>query len=306
MGYAVPLVHINKQRNTMTQPRLFCFGLGYSARRLALGLIADGWRVAGTAREEGSVGELEGLGIEAVLFDRQRPLKNAHTLLEGATHVLSSVPPDETGDPVLDLHGEALKDLRGQFQWMGYLSTTGVYGNRDGGLVDEGDTLEPTSTRARRRATAESRWRDLGAHAFRLAGIYGPGRSVLDDVRAGRARRIDKPGHVFSRIHVDDIAQVLRASMDKPNPGSIYNVCDNEPAPPMEVVSYACELLGVEPPPVQTFARAEKDMSAMARTFWADNKRVDNSRIKQELGVELLYSGYRQGLAAILEEETGL
>ena len=140
---------------------------------------------------------------------------------------------------------------------------------------------------------------ELGAHAFRLAGIYGPTRNVLEDVRAGRAKRIDKPGHMFSRIHVDDIALVVRASMARPDPGAIYNVCDDEPAPPMDVVTFACDLLGVEPPPVQSYDNVE--MSAMARTFWADNKRVDNTRIKEELGVDLRYPGYRQGLQAIFD-----
>ncbi|MBC8267483.1 MAG: SDR family oxidoreductase [Rhodospirillaceae bacterium] len=282
----------------MPQPRLFCFGLGYSARALALVLIGEGWQVAGTVREEDNLEELKSLGIEAHLFDRDRPLENPQSLFENVSHVLSSVPPDGQGDVVLDLHSDI---LAGPFDWIGYLSTTGVYGNRDGGLVNESDALAPTSDRARRRAEAESRWRALGAHAFRLAGIYGPGRNVLEDVRAGRARRIDKPGHVFSRIHVDDIGNVVRASMKRPNPGSIYNVCDDEPAAPMEVVTYACELLGVAPPPVQSFDEAEKKMSAMGRTFWADNKRVDNSRIKNELNARLLYPGYRQGLAAILE-----
>jgi nucleoside-diphosphate-sugar epimerase len=280
----------------MNQPRLFCFGIGYSGRVLAKGLLKGGWQVAGTAREDESVEELLALGIDAVPFARNRPLQEPQSLLEGVTHLLSSVPPDEQGDAVLDIHGDILS---GRFDWIGYLSTTGVYGNRDGGVVDENDELLPTSTRARRRVVAENLWRDLGAHAFRLAGIYGPGRNVLVDIRKGRAKRIDKGGHAFSRIHVADIARILRASMARPNPGAIYNVCDDEAAPPMEVVTYGCDLLGVAPPPVVPFAEAE--MSAMARTFWLDNKRVDNSRIKNELGVELLYPGYRQGLAAILK-----
>jgi nucleoside-diphosphate-sugar epimerase len=288
--------------NIMSQPRLFCFGLGYSARALALGLIAEGWQVAGTTREEDSVEELKSLGIEAHLFDRDCPLENPQNLFKGVSHVLSSVPPDGQGDAVLDLHGDI---LAGPFDWVGYLSTTGVYGNRDGGLVREGDALAPTSTRARRRAEAEGRWRAVGSHAFRLAGIYGPGRNVLEDVRAGRAKRIDKPGHVFSRIHVDDIGNVIKASISQPNPGSIYNVCDDEPAAPMEVVTYACALMGVTPPPMQSFEEAIKDMSEMAKTFWADNKRVDNTRIKNELDVRLLYPGYRQGLAAIYKNLGG-
>lgn len=285
----------------MTQLRLFCFGLGYSARALALGLVAEGWQVAGTSRDQQSVEELVKCGIDAVPFDRHHPLQDPQVLLEGATHVLSSVPPDDQGDPVLDMHGDVLAAMGGRFKWIGYLSTTGVYGNRDGGLVDEGDVLRPTSTRARRRVAAESGWRDLGAQAFRLAGIYGPGRNVLEDIRAGRARRIDKQGHMFSRIHVDDIGTVIRASMARPDPGAIYNVCDDQPAPPMDVVSCGCKLLGVEPPPVQGFEEAAQQMSAMALSFWADNKRVDNSRIKDKLGVKLRYPGYHQGLAAILK-----
>lgn len=281
----------------MTQPRLFCFGLGYSARRLARDLMAEGWQVTGTTRDDAAVDELRQIGIKAFPFHRTCPLADPQAALRGATHVLSSVPPDAEGDTVLDLHGEVL----GGFQWLGYLSTTGVYGNRDGGTVSEGDGLAPTSERARRRVEAESRWLALGAHAFRLAGIYGPGRNVLADVRSGRAKRIDKDGQVFSRIHVDDISTVVRASIRHPNPGAIYNVCDDEPAPPMDVVTYACELLGINPPPVQSFTEARKNMTTMALTFWGDNKRVDNTRMKNELGVELKYPDYRSGLRAIME-----
>jgi nucleoside-diphosphate-sugar epimerase len=247
------------------------------------------------------VEELEGLGIEAFPFDRQHPLENPEVILKGATHVLSSVPPDSDGDTVLDLHGETIADLGHTFKWMGYLSTTGVYGNRNGGTVREGDALAPTSARACLRVEAESRWLGLNAHIFRIAGIYGPGRGVLEDVRRGRAKRIDKPGQVFSRIHVDDLGQVIAASMANPQAGAIYNVCDDEPAPPIQVVTYACELLGVTPPPVQSFDEAKQDMSPMALTFWADNKRVDNSRIKEDLGVRLSFPDYRQGLRASLE-----
>ncbi len=190
---------------------------------------------------------------------------------------------------------------------MGYLSTTGVYGDRDGGWVDEEAPLEPTGARGRKRVAAEAAWlalrRDHGVpvHLFRLAGIYGPGRNALATVQAGRAKRIDKPGQVFSRIHVDDIATVLEASMARPNPGRAYNVCDDEPAPPAEVIAHACDLLGVAPPPLVPFEQAE--LSAMARSFYRDNKRVSNRRIKQELGVKLAYPGYKAGLAALLREQ---
>ena len=285
----------------MTKPRLFCFGLGYTARRLALHLMAKGWDVACTVRDERRLKEIEGLGIESFLFDRGRPLKNPQSTLMSATHLLSSVPPDPKGDTVLDLHEEIIADLGHTFKWIGYLSTTGVYGNRNGGTVREGDALQPTSARASFRVEAESRWLGLNAHIFRIAGIYGPKRCALEDVRQGRAKRIDKPGQVFSRIHVDDLGRILAASMASPEAGEIYNVCDDEPAPPIQVITFACELLGVKPPLVQSFEEAKKEMSPMALTFWADNKRVDNRRIREDLGVQLLYPDYRQGLRAILE-----
>ncbi len=286
----------------MTTPRLFCFGLGYTARRLALRLMSKGWDVAGTVRDRQSVKEIEDLGIKVFPFDRERFLENPKSKLMRATHLLSSVPPDIEGDPVLDAHGEVIAELGHTFKWIGYLSTTGVYGDRNGGTVREGDVLQPTSARAHRRVEAESRWLGLKAHIFRIAGIYGPYRGVLEDVRQGRAKRIDKPGQVFSRIHVDDLGRILAASMAAPNAGEIYNVCDDEPAPPIQVVTFACELLGVKPPLVQSFEEAKKEMSQMALTFWADNKRVDNRRIKEELGVQLLYPDYRQGLRASLED----
>jgi len=287
----------------MTKPRLFCFGLGYTARRLAKRLMTDGWDVACTVRNDQSVKEIKDLGMEVSLFDRDHPLEDPESKLMSATHLLSSVPPDSEGDTVLDIHGDIIAHLGKSFRWIGYLSTTGVYGNRNGGTVREIDALEPTSDRSRYRVEAESRWLGLNAHIFRIAGIYGPKRCVLEDVRRGRAKRIDKPGHVFSRIHVDDLARILVASMDAPNAGEIYNVCDDEPAPPMQVVTFACELLGIKPPLVQSFDEAKKEMSPMALTFWADNKRVDNRRIKKDLGLQLLYPDYRQGLRAILESE---
>jgi nucleoside-diphosphate-sugar epimerase len=282
-------------------PKLFCFGLGYTALRLAQALKAEGWRVAGTCTEEARRDALAALGIEALLFDRARPLRaNA---LHGATAVLSSVPPEEAGDPVLGVHGEDIARLD-RLRWVGYLSTTGVYGDRGGGWVDETSALEPTGPRGQRRVEAEAGWlrlwRGRGApvHIFRLAGIYGPGRSALDTVRRGEARRVLKPGQVFSRIHVDDIASVLRASLDRPNPGAVYNVCDDDPAPPADVIAYACALLGVPAPPAVPFEEAQ--LSEMARSFYADSKRVSNARIKKELGVTLRYPDYRTGLRALL------
>ena len=273
---------------------LLCFGLGYSARVLAARLIAARWNVRGTARDEPSL----------LRFDRDHPLSSE--AFAGITHILVSVPPDDTGDPVLDIHGDDFAALPG-LEWLGYLSTTGVYGDRGGGWVDENAELRTGGARGRRRAAAERGWLDLWrrrgvpVHLFRLAAIYGPGRSPFAALRAGTARRIDKPGQVFSRIHVEDLAAVLAASIVRPRPGAIYNVCDDEPAPPADVIAHAAALLGLPPPPLVRFEEA--GLSAMAPSFWDDNKRVANRLIKEELGVRLHHPDYRAGLAAILAAE---
>jgi nucleoside-diphosphate-sugar epimerase len=282
--------------------RLLCFGLGYSARVLARRLIGEGWEVRGTARDPASAAVPPGCAM--VRFDRDHPLPPS--AFDGVTHVLLSVPPDAAGDPVLDMHGDDIAALP-RLVWLGYLSTTGVYGDRGGGWVDEESELRPSGERSRRRVMAETGWLDLWrrcgvpVHVFRLAAIYGPGRSPFDALRAGTAKRIDKPGQVFSRIHVADLAEVLAASMARPNPGAVYNVCDDEAAPSEAVVAYAAELLGMEPPPLVPFDAA--GLSPMARSFYDDNKRVSNARIKRELGVVLHCPTYREGLAAILREE---
>jgi nucleoside-diphosphate-sugar epimerase len=274
-------------------PFLFCFGFGFTASALADRLLARGWRIAGTSRGDDKPFPA---GVERHRFDRAQPLDPR--VFAAATHILSSAPPDGEGDPVIDRHGPDLARLSPA--WVGYLSTTGVYGDRGGGWVDEAADLVPTTERGRRRMAAEQGWRALGLplHLFRLAGIYGPGRSALDTVRAGRAQRVVKPGQVFSRIHVADIASVLEASIARPNPGAAYNVADDDPAPPQVVIEHACRLLGREPPPEVPFEQA--DLSPMARSFYAENKRVDNGRIKRELGVALRYPDYRSGLAALL------
>jgi len=285
---------------------LFVFGLGYSARFLCRALKAEGWRVSGTCQSADKKAELEAEGFEAYLFDRERPIENFSSLLASVTHVLSSVPPDKSGDPVIDEHGSDL-DHAAHLEWVGYLSTTGVYGDTGGALVDETATLHPTSERSRRRVAAEAEWwalleeRGLPLHIFRLSGIYGPGYSTLDRVRDGTAKRIVRKGHVFSRIHVEDIAQVLRASMAKLHPGGIYNLCDDEPAAPADLTVFACDLLGVDPPEEQDYDEISKTMSKMALSFWQDRRQIDNSRIKDELGVTLKYPNYREGLRAIFE-----
>lgn len=285
--------------------RLFCFGFGYSAKALAKRCLAGGWSVAGTARAPEKTEAMRASGIESFVFGDGRPLEDFAAALDGTTHLLISAPPDRAGDPVLNAHGKDIGGLK-NLAWVGYLSTTGVYGDTGGATVDENSPLVPTSARSRQRADAEAAWlrlhRDSGVpvHIFRLAGIYGPGRSALDQARNGSARRIDKPGHLFSRIHVDDIANVLWASIARPDPGAVYNVCDDEPAAPADVTAEACRLLGVAPPPLVPFDEAEKGMSEMAKSFWRDNRRVANGRIKRDLGARLRYPDYRAGLKAVL------
>lgn len=283
----------------MTQT-LLSLGHGYSAQALARRLLPQGWTVLGTTRDPEKVDALRGQGVEPVLWS-QAALEAA---LERASHLLISAGPDASGDPSLRLCGGAIARRAPALEWAGYLSTTGVYGDHGGGWVDEDTSLTPGTARGRARVGAEAAWRaipGLPLHIFRLAGIYGPGRGPFEKVRHGTARRIVKPGQVFSRIHVADIARVLEASIARPAPGTAYNLCDDDPAPPQDVLLYAAELLGVAPPPVVDFETAE--MSPMARSFYAENKRVSNRRIKEALGVRLLYPDYRAGLRALLAEE---
>ena len=281
---------------------LLSFGHGYSARALTPLLLARGWTVIGTTRSEEKAEALRAEGVEPLIFGT--PVEAA---LARATHVLSSAGPDAEGDPVLRAYGPALEAHLGAKAWVGYLSTTGVYGDHDGGWVDEDTPLAPSTRRGKWRVEAEAAWSALAArtgaplHVFRLAGIYGPGRGPFAKVRDGTARRIVKPGQVFSRIHVDDIAQVLVASIDRPRAGAIYNLCDDDPAPPQDVIGHAAALLGVPLPPEVPFGEAE--MTPMARSFYAESKRVRNDRIKEELGVRLRFPDYRTGLADLLARD---
>jgi nucleoside-diphosphate-sugar epimerase len=291
----------------MNNSKLFAFGLGYSAEAL-LRRLGAGWNVAATCREEAKRVSLAARGIGVWIFHDGKGLSDPATALAGTTHLLSSIPSEDAGDPVLARHAGDIARLA-SLSWVGYLSTTGVYGDRGGGWVDETSALQPTGERGRRRVAAEAAWLDLWrqhgvpVHVFRLAGIYGPGRSAFDNLRQGRAQRIDKPGQVFSRIYVDDIAAVLAASIARPNPGAVYNVCDDDPAAPAEVIAYAARLLGIEPPPLVPYAEAR--LSEMGRSFYADNKRVRNERVKRDLGVALAYPDFRSGLGAILKAERG-
>jgi nucleoside-diphosphate-sugar epimerase len=285
-------------------PRLFCFGLGFSAETLAARLKAEGWRVAGTTRTRLRADALAARGYEAFIFASGVPLADASAALDGATHVLVSAPPDANGDPALAHHAREIAAAKPA--WVGYLSTTGVYGDHGGAWVDEQTPTAPQSERAKRRVAAEQAWLVWGTqhavpvHIFRLAGIYGPGRNQLQSLRDGTARRIVKQGQVFSRIHVDDIATVLEASIARANAGAIYNVCDDEPAPPHEVIAYAAKLLNMSPPPLERFEDAAPTMSEMALSFYADSKRVKNDRIKTELAVRLRHPSYREGLRALM------
>ena len=270
---------------------LLSFGHGYTAQALAP--VLGGWEIIGTNRTG-----------EAAL---QWPGTDMRRYLDRATDLLISTAPGPEGDPVLALLSDQIANRAGQFRWVGYLSTTGVYGDHDGAWVTEDSPRDPATARGKLRVIAEDQWlalwheTGLPVHLFRLAGIYGPGRGPFEKVKKGTARRIVKPGQVFSRIHVDDIAQVLMASIHHPNPGAAYNVCDDDPAPPQDVIAEAARLLGLPNPKAEDFATA--DMTAMARSFYAESKRVSNRRIKDELGVKLRFADYRSGLATMLERK---
>ena len=280
---------------------LLSFGHGYSAQALSRLLLPQGWRIIGTTRSAEKAQKLADQGVEPLIF----PGDDVAGAIAVASHLLISAGPTAEGDPVLNAVGDLIRANAARFAWVGYLSTTGVYGDHQGGWVDEDTALDPATRRGQWRKDAEGAWRaipDLPLHIFRLAGIYGPGRGPFAKVRAGTARRIIKEGQVFSRIHVEDIAQVLAASMERPAPGTAYNVCDDDPAPPEDVIAHAAELLGLPVPPATPFETAK--MTPMARSFYAESKRVRNDRIKTALGVTLLYPSYQEGLASLLIEDT--
>ncbi|MFA3920152.1 SDR family oxidoreductase [Ruegeria hyattellae] len=275
---------------------LLSFGHGYTAQALARDLLPQGWAVTGTTRSQGALGAIAGQGTTPLLWPGAEPD------FAGVTHLLISVAPNTDGDPVLNALAKEIAARAGQFEWVGYLSTTAVYGDHGGNWVDEATPPAPTAERGRWRLAAERHWAaipGLPLHIFRLAGIYGPGRGPFSKLRRGGLRRIVKPGQVFSRIHVDDISKVLQASIARPDPGAVYNVCDDEPVPPQDVIAYAAELQGLPLPPAVSFDEAE--LTPMARSFYSENKRVRNDRIKDELGVKLTYPDYRVGLQALAD-----
>lgn len=294
-------------------PTLFCFGLGYSASHYIAESGGRFDRIAGTVttREKAAAISAAGIGghrVEAFVFDGSDASPELTAALMDAAAVLSSVPPGEQ-DPVLRHFGGAIAGAP-QLQTIGYLSTVGVYGDHGGAWVDEETPVAPVSERSRKRLEAEQEWAALGARAgrpvaiLRLAGIYGPGRNALVQLRRGTARRIDKPGQVFNRIHVDDIAQAIGAAFTRRADG-LFNVTDDEPTAPSAPIAFAAELLGVAPPPEIPFAEAAKSMSPMALSFYGESKRVRNNKLKRELGVALLYPSYREGLRALFASREG-
>lgn len=282
--------------------KLLILGLGYSAGFFARAALARGWEVTGTVRSAERAAELSREGIRTLVFGGFAVSTALAKAVAEAEAVLVSIQPAEDGDPVLQrLRGDlaAAPALR----WIGYLSTIGVYGNQDGAWIDETQPVKPGNARNTLRVAIEQDWLALGrdtgkaVQIFRLAGIYGPGRNPVAKLREGKSTRLVKPGQVFNRIHVDDIAGILMASLARPRNGAIYNVTDDEPAPPQDVVSFAAELTGLEAPPEMPFSEAR--LSPMAASFYGENKRVSNALVKRELGYAFRYPSYREALRAL-------
>jgi hypothetical protein len=282
--------------------RLFCFGLGYSARVLSLRLAAEGWAISGTATTADKAETLKRDGYEAFVFDGRGHDPAVAAALRKSTHILISIPPDADGDPALRVYGPDIA-LSPSISWIGYFSSVSVYGDSKGEWVDEKTVPEPVTERGMRRLVAENAWIELGRAngkaivILRLPGIYGPGRSAIDQLRAGKARRIFKPGQVTNRVHVDDIATATEASLGLPTGIHVFNVTDDLPAPPQDVIAYGAELLGVACPPATD--PTDASLSPMARSFYSESKKVSNVRMKDELGVKLAYPTYVEGLKAI-------
>lgn len=280
---------------------LFVFGHGYSAEAISRKLLSEGWTVTGTARSAEKAAHLRAIGVRPLVL----PEDDLGPALAMASHLLISAGPDADGDPMLRHYSAELEAANPS--WIGYLSTTGVYGDHAGDWVDETTPPTPATRRGQLRVEAENAWQSFADAAgiplaiFRLAGIYGPGRGPFAKVRNGTARRIIKKGQVFSRTHVEDIAQTVIASMMRPELSTVFNVCDDDPAPPQDVIAHAAELLDMPVPPAVDFESA--DMSPMARSFYAESKKVRNDRIKDVLGVTLLYPDYKAGLRALLDAE---
>lgn len=279
--------------------RVLIFGAGFSGRAIGRRLSADGHPVVGTTRSPERLERLRLAAMEPLVFDGVQGTPELRAELARTTHLILSAAPSAEGDPVLNALEGDLGVGTPALRWIGYLSTVGVYGDRGGNWVAEDDRLDPTSTRGRQRVAAEEAWLRFGAGRgvpvalLRLAGIYGPGRNALVNLAEGTAKRVIKPNQVFNRIHVDDIAGAT-ALLAQKELGGAFNITDNEPAPPQDVVAFAASLLGVEAPPEVPFEAAE--MSPMARSFYGDNKRVSNARLR-ETGYEFRYPDYRTALS---------
>jgi len=293
----------------MTEPsaiRLFVFGFGNSATALRQRVGDRFASFAGTTRDAARVEALKAAGIDAYLFDGETPGAGIAEALREATHILIAAPPGEAGDVAL-IHHERDIAAASNLRWIGYLSTIGVYGDHGGAVVDETAPCRPTSARSKRRVAAEEAWRALGARlgvpvaVFRLAGIYGPGQNVLVRLKQGSARRLVRPGQVFNRIHMEDIAAMTEAAMLR-DAGGIFNAGDDEAAPPQDVLVFAAELMGIEPPPEEDFDTAE--LTPMARSFYGESKIVSNAKAKVELGWRPIYPDYRAGLTALWQSGT--
>jgi nucleoside-diphosphate-sugar epimerase len=279
---------------------ILILGCGFVGTAFGVAMQGKGAQVSATCRSRARAEALAGFGFAPIVFDGTATAELSDAT-RAADVILASIPPHDQGDPAYLACQDALSAA--VTRWIGYLSTTGVYGDRAGGWAFEDDAPSPLSVEAKRRVLAEQQWRSLphAAHVFRLPGIYGPGRSALDQVRAGTARRIDKPGQVFSRAHREDIVSALMASLARPNHGRIYNVCDDLPCDSGRPIAFACQLLGVPPPPLTPFEDA--GLSDMGRRFYSECKRVSNARIKSELGWRPHFPTYVEGLTAVREAE---
>ncbi len=285
------------------EKKLFCFGFGYVCDHLEYYLRSAStpykWDVWGTTSDLEKREIFEQRDISLIIQDQERIMSDVDSVLNGTTHLLISVPPKNLGCPIFRSYVREITSLK-TLEWVGYLSTIGIYGDCGGEWVDEESETKPSTIRGSRRAKAEEQWLSLfkrykaPVHLFRLAGIYGEGRCALDSIRAGIARRIYKENHVFNRIHIEDISQILAASMHHPRAGAIYNMSDDEPAPSHEIISEASKIMGVEEPPLIDIEHA--NLAPITQSFYSDNKRVGNSLIKNEFGITLKYPTYREGL----------
>lgn len=282
---------------------LLCLGFGYTAATLSRKLQQEHWKICGTTRDQSRISTLKKKNVTPILWDEQGIDEKSITNIDA---LLISTPPSDNGCPSLKVIRPYLE--KHSLQWIGYLSSNGIYGDHNGAWVSEKSNTDPQTQRGKNRAIAEAEWVNFGRkHAlpviiFRLPGIYGPDRSVIDTIKAGKAKRIFKKGQSFSRAHVEDIAEVLKASIHNPHAGSIFNIADDEPAPPQDVVEYGCTLLGIDPPPL--IALADANLSEMGRSFYSENKKISNELIKKKLGITLKFPTYRDGLEAIVKAQS--